>query len=30
MIETKAEFYMEIQKNLARMRVIMEPNDVMA
>jgi hypothetical protein len=30
MIETKPDFYIEMQKNLARMRVIMQTNDVLA
>jgi hypothetical protein len=30
MIETKPDFYVEMQKNLARMRVIMQTNDVLA
>jgi hypothetical protein len=30
MIETKPDFYEEMQKNLARMRVIMQTNDVLA
>jgi hypothetical protein len=30
MIETKPNFYVEMQKNLARMRVIMQTNDVLA
>ncbi len=30
MIESKREFYVEMQKNLGRMRVVMESNDVLA
>jgi hypothetical protein len=30
MIETKPDFYVEMQKNLARMRVIMQTNDMLA
>jgi hypothetical protein len=30
MIETKPDFYVEMQKNLAMMRVIMQTNDVLA
>jgi len=30
MIESKHEFYVEMQKNLAKMRVVMQTNDVLA
>jgi hypothetical protein len=30
MIETKPDFYVEMQKNMSRMRVIMQTNDVLA
>jgi hypothetical protein len=30
MIETKPDFYVEMQKNMSRMRVIMQINDVLA